>query len=100
MFRVQRFVIITHAAPSQVQYALRVLQPVLEDKAASVEPTLAALQTFDDRMQRRLEDSPFSQCESYYRGGPDRKISSVWPDSATSFWWQTRKVTWADYAIS
>lgn len=83
----------------QTQYALKLLKPVVDGKISAVEPTASATKAFNDRIQRKLLNSPLSQCRSWYMGGPTNKISAVWPGAMTSFWWQTLKVKWSDYVV-
>lgn len=91
---------LTFMEETQVNYALRVLKPVISNKIAAVEPKESATEAYNHRVQRSLFNSPFSQCSSWYRGGESNKIFSTWPGLGSSFWWQTLSVNWGDYSLS
>lgn len=84
----------------QVNYALKVLRPIIDNMSTSVEPHEGATKIFNDRLQSKLHDSPYSQCNSWYRSGVKRKIAATWPGLGSSFWWQTLSPTWGDYLLS
>ncbi|THH17022.1 hypothetical protein EW146_g3719 [Bondarzewia mesenterica] len=91
---------LTFLEETQVKYALKVIKPVIDNQFASVEPTVHASESYNGHIQRRLAESVFTQCSSWYRVGSGGKIFSMWPGPVTTFWWWTRKVRWSDYLVS
>jgi hypothetical protein len=84
---------------NQANYALKLLKEVISGQVASVEPTHAATASYNSWIQKRISNSVFSHCHSWYRTEATGKIFSVWPGPIALFWWKARTPTWADYAV-
>jgi hypothetical protein len=65
----------------------------------SVAPTDGATDRYNDMLQKRLEDSAWSVCASWYRVGGRGRIFSTFPGPLVLFRWWLRKVRWEDYEI-
>lgn len=83
----------------QINYALKLLKPVTSSLLTSVEPTVAALNKYNDWISRRLRNSVWTQCVSWYRAGSQGKIFSTFPGPVVLLWWFMRKVNWADFEV-
>lgn len=84
----------------QINYALKLFKPVANSIFASVEPTLAAMNLYNDWLRRRLENSVWTQCLSWYRAGSEGKIFSTFPGPVLLLWWFMRTVKWTDYKVT
>jgi hypothetical protein len=83
----------------QFNYALHLFKPVLYKELDSVDVTERATERFNAWLHRRLENSVFTQCASWYRVGQAGKVSSIWPGPIALFWWETLWVRWGDYEV-
>jgi len=63
----------------------------------SVAPTDAATDRYNDMLQRRLNDTVWSQCASWYRTGGCGRIFSTFPGTLMLLMWWLRRVRWEDY---
>ncbi|KAI0074670.1 FAD/NAD-P-binding domain-containing protein [Panus rudis PR-1116 ss-1] len=83
----------------QVNYAMKMLKPLLRGEVASFDVTEKATDKYNEKIQRRLNSAVWSVCESWYRVGHTGKISSLWPGSFVEFWWALRTPKWSDYTV-
>ncbi|KAF7300084.1 hypothetical protein MKEN_01331500 [Mycena kentingensis (nom. inval.)] len=89
----------------QVEYILRLIKPVLflspESSPLALSVSRTANTAYNVWLHARLERSVHTGCASWYRTGADSKgkISSIFPGSATLFWWHLRTVQWGDYVV-
>lgn len=92
------------AAENSVNYALRIIQPVLSKKAGVVELTRQAEQTYVDRIQADLSKTVWnSGCQSWYvrpteKGGKSWNAMS-YPYSQAHYWYRSVFATWSDWTI-
>ncbi|KAI0065159.1 FAD/NAD-P-binding domain-containing protein, partial [Artomyces pyxidatus] len=84
---------------TQFNYTLQLIAPVLSGALASFEPTLPATETYNAWLQRRLTDSVWMTCTSWYRRGQEGKIFSTFPGPLALYWWFLRAPQWADYVV-
>ena len=80
---------------------IQLLEPVLKGTLTSVVPTNAATTTYNEKLQARISRSIFVQCASWFRAGTQNngKVSGVFPEPITMFWWWTRKPVWGNYEV-
>ncbi|KAJ3503773.1 hypothetical protein NLJ89_g8287 [Agrocybe chaxingu] len=81
---------------AQINYAMQVIKPVLEGKAKSFEITEEATDKYNDWLQKRLKDSVWTECTSYYQANRDDKtrIIATFPGPVALFWWFCRRPKW------
>jgi hypothetical protein len=84
---------------SQIPYLLQLLEPVRAGVLKSVAPADGATDRYNDMLQKRLEDSVWSLCASWYRVGGRGRIFSTFPGPLVLLWWWLRKVRWEDHEI-
>ncbi|MBU3061052.1 NAD(P)/FAD-dependent oxidoreductase [Nocardia sp. NEAU-G5] len=87
---------IIYMLESQARYIRQIVQYLTgrPGHALSARPT--AEQSWDDWLQRRLKDTPWNFCSSWYRNASGR-ITNNWPGATALFRWKTRKFTPTDY---
>jgi hypothetical protein len=56
-------------------------------------------QRWDDWLQKRLKDTPWNFCSSWYRNASGR-ITNNWPGATVLYRWKTRRFDPADYETS
>ncbi|KAJ6590602.1 FAD/NAD-P-binding domain-containing protein [Mycena vulgaris] len=83
----------------QANYALQLVKEVISGQVTSVEPTQAATASYNSWIQKRISDSVFSHCNSWYRTEATGKVFSVWPGPIALFWWKARTPAWGDYSV-
>ncbi|KAF9032932.1 hypothetical protein BJ165DRAFT_1534821 [Panaeolus papilionaceus] len=81
----------------QINYILQLIKPVLQRRVLSIEVTEKAADEYDDKVQKRLSKSVFTQCLSWYRVGQTGKVTNAFPGSSTMFWLWLRKPDWTHY---
>ncbi|KAI5119486.1 hypothetical protein M0805_009510 [Coniferiporia weirii] len=81
----------------QINYTIQLLKPIIEKKAKSFTVRAAPTDEYNELIQRRLGESVFASCTSYYRQGRAGKNFTVFPGPLTLFWWWLRRPRWADY---
>ncbi|KAI0311991.1 FAD/NAD-P-binding domain-containing protein [Amylostereum chailletii] len=92
---------VVFAQEVQVLYALKLMKPIVDGTLTTFEPTSAATDEYNNWLQRRLVNSVYTQCHSWYRAGSDGsgKIFSKFPGPLTLFWWFVRSPRWQDYTV-
>ncbi|KAF9052924.1 hypothetical protein BJ165DRAFT_819164 [Panaeolus papilionaceus] len=72
------------------------MKPVLEGKAKSFEIQDKATDEYNNWLQRRLMNSVWTDCVSYYQAGRNSKtrIVATFPGPVTLFWWFCRHPRW------
>ncbi|KAH7912239.1 hypothetical protein BJ138DRAFT_814110 [Hygrophoropsis aurantiaca] len=83
----------------QAQYVCKLIKPIIEGKTRSLEVTTQATDKYNKWIRKRMRDTVFLNCFSYYRGdGRDgtRNIATF-PGMMSLFWWITRKPCWDDF---
>ncbi|WDK16574.1 hypothetical protein CGRA01v4_07857 [Colletotrichum graminicola] len=92
------------AAENSVNYALRIIEPLLDGKGTVVEVTRQAEQQYVDRIQRDMENTVwFTGCTSWYL--KDTKDGKKWngvtyPYSQAYFWYRCLFPNFKDLRIS
>jgi hypothetical protein len=81
----------------QIDYILKLVQPVLEQEVSSFEVTPEATDAYNTRIQGRISRSVFPHCLSWYRKGGDGKVTSIFPGPGLLFWWWLRQPNWNHY---
>ncbi|KAG7091914.1 hypothetical protein E1B28_008309 [Marasmius oreades] len=84
----------------QICYALNFIRRVLYGDITSFEVKNESTEEYNELIQRRLKDSVFVTCGSWYRTDNNGKISNIFPGSATWFWWRLRKVNWKHFNVT
>ncbi|KAG6814511.1 hypothetical protein H0H92_000036 [Tricholoma furcatifolium] len=82
---------------AQIGLAIQLIKPVLEGKAKSFEVTEEATDKYNDWLQKRLSGSVWTDCNSYYRLGEQKKIIATFPGPVSLFWWMTLRPQWKDF---
>ncbi|KAL2823789.1 hypothetical protein BDW59DRAFT_162952 [Aspergillus cavernicola] len=87
------------AAENSVNYALRILKPVLEGSAASVEVKLSAEDTYIEKVQTALRNTIWhAGCNSWYIN--DKSWNAMgYPWSQAHFWYRSLFPVWKDWDI-
>ncbi|KAJ7061553.1 hypothetical protein C8F01DRAFT_1369071, partial [Mycena amicta] len=88
-----------YAMEVQIAYILKLLAPVFSGTVLSVEPTAAATDAYNRKLQARLSTFIWAKCTSWYRTGNTGKIHGLFPGSMTLFWWWLRRPKWANYKV-
>jgi len=87
---------IIYMLESQARYIRQIVQYLTARPGHALSARPAAEQSWDDWLQRRLQDTPWNFCSSWYRNASGR-ITNNWPGATALFRWKTRKFTPADY---
>ncbi|KAG2157280.1 hypothetical protein DEU56DRAFT_921555 [Suillus clintonianus] len=86
---------------TQVSYILKLMKPIINGKAKSLEVSQKATTYYNTWIQKRMEQTIFLSCLSYYRGdnrkGP--KNVSTFPGMVSFYWWIMRKPRWDDFKV-
>ncbi|KAE8370649.1 hypothetical protein BDV27DRAFT_167514 [Aspergillus caelatus] len=87
------------AAENSINYALRILKPVLDGDAASVEVTTKAEHDYAYWVQDALSKRVWNAgCVSWYLN--DKKWNSMsYPWTQGHYWWRSLFPTWSDWTI-
>ena len=91
------------AAENSVNYALRVIRPVLEGRASIASLKLDAEKAYSERLQGALRDTVWnSGCQSWYvqgtEGGTDKAWNAMsYPWSQAHFWYRSLFPVWSDW---
>jgi len=92
------------AIENSINYALRVIGPVLEGEASAAEVKAGAEREYVERVQTALEGTVFaSGCTSWYveeNGEGRRWNSATYPWSQGYFWWRSLFPVWRDWTYS
>ncbi|PYH91801.1 dimethylaniline monooxygenase, partial [Aspergillus ellipticus CBS 707.79] len=86
------------AAENSVNYALRILKPVLEGKASTVEIKLDAEREYVYWMQDALRKRVWNSCASWYVN-EQKWNSSAYPWTQGHYWWRSLFPVWSDWNI-
>ncbi|THU87244.1 FAD/NAD(P)-binding domain-containing protein [Dendrothele bispora CBS 962.96] len=86
---------------AQIQLILRLIKPILDGKIKSVEIKDNVTDEYNDWLQRRLETSVWSECNSYYHiaGTKRSKIVATFPGPVALYWWFTKQTAWNDWNV-
>ncbi|KAL1887666.1 hypothetical protein Sste5346_010061 [Sporothrix stenoceras] len=98
------------AAENSINFALRVIKPVLDGQCAQVDLKASAEEAYDDNLQTALSKTVWnSGCQSWYvQGSDDQKSRGTkktrnamsYPYSQAHYWYRSLFPTWADWQYS
>ncbi|KAF8891241.1 hypothetical protein BD779DRAFT_1514059 [Infundibulicybe gibba] len=83
----------------KINYIIRLITPVLQQKITSVEVTAQATDAYNAKIHQKLSGSVFTQCSSYYRVGGNGKVAMIFPGPISLFWWWARRPNWTHYTV-
>lgn len=86
---------------TQVNYILKLMKPIINGQAKSLEVTQQATTHYNTWIQKRMASTIFLSCFSYYRGDnrTGAKNVSTFPGMISLYWWITRKPRWNDFKV-
>ncbi|KAF9254290.1 FAD/NAD(P)-binding domain-containing protein [Marasmius fiardii PR-910] len=84
---------------NHVHYILKLIEAVIKGDITTVEVTNGATERYQERIESRLQQSVFVDCQSWYRTKDTGRVGAIFPGSAMMFWWWFRKVNWEDYEL-
>ncbi|WP_227984390.1 flavin-containing monooxygenase [Nocardia spumae] len=87
---------IIYMLESQARYIRQVVQYLSTRSGHFVSARPAVEQSWDDWLQKRLADTPWNFCSSWYRNASGR-ITNNWPGATLLFRWKTKRFDPADY---
>ncbi|WP_063066298.1 flavin-containing monooxygenase [Nocardia violaceofusca] len=88
---------IIYMLESQARYIRQVVEYLSAKPGHFLAAQPAAEQAWDDWLRKRLADTPWNFCSSWYRNASGR-ITNNWPGATLLFRWKTRRFDPADYA--
>ena len=65
----------------QVKYIMKLIQPIIEAGAVSIEVNKEPADAYNAKIQNRLSNTVHMDCHSWYRVGGAGKISNIFPGS-------------------
>ncbi|KAG0699420.1 hypothetical protein DFH29DRAFT_936918, partial [Suillus ampliporus] len=86
---------------TQVNYILKLIKPIIDGKMKSLEVTPKATACYNTWIRKRMENTIFLNCFSYYRGDSRKGARNVvtFPGMITLYWWIMRKPRWDDFKV-
>ncbi|MFE6862903.1 flavin-containing monooxygenase [Nocardia sp. NPDC057668] len=87
---------IIYMLESQARYIRQVAQYLSGKSGRYLSARAEAEQSWDDWLQKRLKDTPWNFCSSWYRNASGR-ITNNWPGATVLFRWKTRSFDPSDY---
>ncbi|KAG1754587.1 hypothetical protein EDB19DRAFT_1667194 [Suillus lakei] len=86
---------------TQVNYILKLMKPIINDKVKSLEVTQKATTYYNTWIQKRMASTIFLSCFSYYRGDnrTGAKNVATFPGMVSLYWWIMRKPRWDDFKV-
>ncbi|MEV6561073.1 NAD(P)/FAD-dependent oxidoreductase [Nocardia sp. NPDC051756] len=87
---------IIYMLESQARYIRQVAQYLTDRPGRSLAARASAEEHWDDWLQRRLKDTPWNFCSSWYRNAAGR-ITNNWPGATVLYRWKTKTFELADY---
>ena len=82
---------------AQIRYVARALALIGNGRALDVRPDTQ--RRYADDVQRRLRDTVWTGCDSWYRRDGDGRIVNNWPGFVTEYVRDTREVDASDYTV-
>ncbi|GAA3358228.1 NAD(P)/FAD-dependent oxidoreductase [Saccharopolyspora gregorii] len=89
---------VVHVLESQARYVVRLVRRLARRPGAALDVLPDAAERFDHEMQRRLRDSVWTSCRSWYRDA-DGRVSTNWPGSMTEYRRRTRCPDLNDFQV-
>ncbi|CAM4428925.1 NAD(P)/FAD-dependent oxidoreductase [Nocardia ninae] len=87
---------IIYMLESQARYIRQVVQYLTDRPGRYLAARANAEQQWDDWLQRRLKDTPWNFCSSWYRNAAGR-ITNNWPGATVLYRWKTKTFDLADF---
>ncbi|QBS42859.1 NAD(P)/FAD-dependent oxidoreductase [Nocardia sp. CS682] len=87
---------IIYMLESQARYIRQVVQYLTDRPGRYLAARANAEQQWDDWLQRRLKDTPWNFCSSWYRNAAGR-ITNNWPGATVLYRWKTKAFDLADF---
>lgn len=87
---------IIYMLESQARYIRQVAQYLTNKPGSFLAARAEVEQSWDDWLQRRLKDTPWNFCSSWYRNASGR-ITNNWPGATVLFRWKTHTFKPSDY---
>ncbi|MFF3225090.1 flavin-containing monooxygenase [Nocardia suismassiliense] len=87
---------IIYMLESQARYIRQVVQYLTDRPGRYLAARPNAEQQWDDWLQRRLKDTPWNFCSSWYRNAAGR-ITNNWPGATVLYRWKTKTFDLADF---
>ncbi len=87
---------IIYMLEAQARYIRQATQYLSAHPGRFIAARAAVEQAWDDWLQKRLKDTPWNFCSSWYRNASGR-ITNNWPGATILFRWKTRRFNPADY---
>ncbi|PXX66704.1 cation diffusion facilitator CzcD-associated flavoprotein CzcO [Nocardia tenerifensis] len=87
---------IIYMLESQARYIRQVVQYLTDRPGRHLAARATTEQHWDDWLQRRLKDTPWNFCSSWYRNAAGR-ITNNWPGATVLYRWKTKTFDLADY---
>ncbi|KAG1756602.1 uncharacterized protein EDB91DRAFT_1093541 [Suillus paluster] len=86
---------------TQVSYILKLIKPIIDGKVKSLEVTQKATASYNTWIRKRMENTIFLGCLSYYRGDSRKGVRNVatFPGMIALYWWIVRKPRWDDFRV-
>ncbi|KAG0706314.1 FAD/NAD(P)-binding domain-containing protein [Suillus ampliporus] len=86
---------------TQVSYVLKLIKPIIDGKVKSIEVTQKATACYNTWIQKRMENTIFLSCLSYYRGDSRKggRNTVTFPGMIALYWWIMRKPRWDDFKV-
>ncbi|KAG6867011.1 hypothetical protein C0991_003927 [Blastosporella zonata] len=81
----------------KIGLAIQLIRPILEGKAKSFEVREEASDKYNTWLQNRLSRSVWTECNSYYQQGEQKKIVATFPGPVGLFWWLTLWPRWNEF---
>lgn len=87
---------IIYMLESQARYIRQVVEYLTDRPGRYLAARSGVEQRWDDWLQRRLKDTPWNFCSSWYRNAAGR-ITNNWPGATVLYRWKTKAFDPADY---
>ncbi|MEV0031782.1 NAD(P)/FAD-dependent oxidoreductase [Nocardia sp. NPDC050793] len=87
---------IIYMLESQARYIRQVVEYLAKHPGRCLAARAKVEQDWDDWLQRRLKDTPWNFCSSWYRNAAGR-ITNNWPGATVLYRWKTRTFDPSDY---
>ena len=84
---------------TQVNLIMQLIKPILHREIAAITIKRDACDAYNERIQRRLGKTTFTQCMSYYRFGMSGTNFVIFPGPVGLLWWWSRKPDWSRYEL-
>ena len=90
---------IIYMLESQARYIRQAVEHLAEHPGRALAARADTEQAWDDWLQRRLKDTPWNFCSSWYRNASGR-ITNNWPGATALFRWKTKRFHPSDYDVT